>query len=158
MTPWVPSTPPADAFAAAYQREYGFNLNRPIIVDDIRVRAAGRATPLSAAAAATSTARPLPPPAAITSAYFDICGRQDTPVFQLGDLEAGQTVSGPAILIDEISTVVVEPGWRAVVTGDRNVRLDREAQEQQQQQQEQGPDEGVEVECDPIQLAIFSHR
>jgi 5-oxoprolinase (ATP-hydrolysing) len=157
MTPWLPTTPPADAFAAAYQREYGFNLNRPIIVDDIRVRAAGRATPLPAASAANSAPRPLPPPAAITSAYFDIGGRQDTPVYQLGDLEAGQGLSGPAILIDEISTVVVEPGWRAEVTGDSNVRLDRESQ-QQQQQQGSAAVASADVKCDPIQLAIFSHR
>lgn len=30
----------------AYQREYGFTLDRPIMVDDLRVRSAGRARPL----------------------------------------------------------------------------------------------------------------
>lgn len=48
MTPWDASAPaaaggdPEAAFAAAYQREFGFVLSRPVVVDDIRVRATGR--------------------------------------------------------------------------------------------------------------------
>jgi hypothetical protein len=52
MTPWDPSAPlaaggdPAAAFAAAYQREFGFVLQRPVVVDDVRVRATGRSASL----------------------------------------------------------------------------------------------------------------
>jgi hypothetical protein len=52
MTPWDPSAPPAAggdpaaAFAAAYQREFGFVLARPVVVDDVRVRATGRSAAL----------------------------------------------------------------------------------------------------------------
>lgn len=35
-----------EAFAAAYRREFGFVLQRDVWVDDVRVRAVGRARPL----------------------------------------------------------------------------------------------------------------
>ena len=58
---------------------------------------------------------------------------------------------GPAILLDDISTVVVEPGWTAHITQRHDVRLTWE--------QGQGlVKEVVNTTCDPIQLAIFSHR
>lgn len=48
----------------------------------------------------------------------------------------------------------MEPGCTAHITPDRDVRIDvgQHAQREAQQAQQE------EVECDPIQLAIFSHR
>ena len=64
--------------------------------------------------------------------------------------------AGPAILIDEISTIVVEPDCTAHVTSERDVRI--ELAQQAQQGQEEAQQAQQEVPCDPIQLAIFSHR
>ena len=65
-------------------------------------------------------------------------------------LRPGHAVAGPAVLIDDISTVVVEPRCTAHVTGGRDLRI------------EVGGDAGAparaQTECDPIQLAVFSHR
>jgi len=46
MTSWQEGADPAAAFASAYQREFGFVLERPVVVDDVRVRATGRAADL----------------------------------------------------------------------------------------------------------------
>jgi hypothetical protein len=46
MTRWQEGADPAAAFAASYQREFGFVLERPVVVDDVRVRATGRAADL----------------------------------------------------------------------------------------------------------------
>jgi hypothetical protein len=46
MTSWQEGSDPSAAFAAAYQREFGFVLDRPVVVDDVRVRATGRAANL----------------------------------------------------------------------------------------------------------------
>lgn len=70
--------------------------------------------------------------------------------------------AGPAILIDDISTIAVEPGCTAHITAAHDVRLELGAAAQ-------GAGAGAgaaaaaaqaaaQVECDPIQLAIFSHR
>ncbi|KIY97611.1 5-oxoprolinase (ATP-hydrolysing) [Monoraphidium neglectum] len=168
MTPWDPSAPPsaggdpAAAFAAAYQREFGFVLQRPVAVDDVRVRATGRSAELPGARAAAAAPGPLPEPLVVASAYFESGGRQPTPAYGLSALAAGHVVPGPAILIDQISTIVVEPGWDAFVTAEGNVRLDRAAAVDGLGEDGAAAEDGqaavADVECDPIQLAIFSHR
>ncbi|KAK9815723.1 hypothetical protein WJX72_008572 [[Myrmecia] bisecta] len=139
----------AKAFEESYQREYGFTLDgRNIQVDDLRVRATGRGVPLPELPGGAIAPGPLPPPDCTTSAYFEIGGRQATPAYLLNNLSPGHQVAGPAILIDDISTIVVEPQCLAHVTAGRDVRI------------QVGGDRGSQIgtECDPIQLAIFSHR
>lgn len=46
MTAWQEGGDPAAAFASAYEREFGFVLDRPVFVDDVRVRATGRTADL----------------------------------------------------------------------------------------------------------------
>ena len=59
-------------------------------------------------------------------------------------------MTGPAILIDDISTVVVEPRCVAHVTAGRDLRIELRA--------DAGASAQAQTECDPIQLAVFSHR
>lgn len=120
------------ALAQAYRREFGFTLERPVAVDDVRVRAVGRSRVQGDASGEKAAGQPaaggpgpLPPPFMTQSAYFELpVGRTATPVYRLGDLAVGHRVAGPAILIDAISTIVVEPGCTAVVTVGHNVRMD----------------------------------
>lgn len=71
-----------------------------------------------------SFAGPLPPPDMEASTYFEQGGRQSTALYRLENLRRGHAVPGPAILIDSISTVVVEPGCTAHITSDRNIKID----------------------------------
>lgn len=51
------------------------------------------------------------------SVYFDKLGRvDDTPVYLLDNLDVGDAVEGPAMIIDDTQTIVVIPGARAVLT------------------------------------------
>lgn len=80
---------------SALQREFGFRLEgRSIIVDDLRVRASGRHIELPDAGAASPPPGPLPPPAATSSAYFEVGGRQPTPAYTLSHLRPGHAVPG----------------------------------------------------------------
>jgi hypothetical protein len=56
------------------------------------------------------------------------------------------------MLIDNISTIVVEPGATAHITVSRDVRIELG------EGAAGGAGAGLGTECDPIQLAIFSHR
>jgi 5-oxoprolinase (ATP-hydrolysing) len=55
-----------------------------------------------------------------SSVYFeDASGkgkRFDTPVFKLGGLDVGDRVKGPAVIIDETQTIVLDPRSEAIVT------------------------------------------
>ena len=77
-------------------------------------------------------------------------GRQETPAYRMSQLEPGHSLDGPAILLDEISTTVVEPGCKAYITGAGDVRIDVL---QGAADKDLDPDT-----CDPVQLGIFSHR
>lgn len=84
-------------------------------------------------------------------AALQIGGRQETAAYEIVDLKPGHKVKGPAILIDDISTVVLEPECTAYITAGRDIRVEvGEIKE--------NLDELSTGECDPIQLAIFSHR
>ena len=110
-----------DLFTNHYQREYGFILDRPVLVDDIRIRAIGHSSSSSALASSSST-KPTtqdsnmettatantPPLSSTIQAYFED-GFKETKVYDLKDASTGQQVEGPAILCSRISTIVVEP-------------------------------------------------
>ncbi|KAI9464797.1 5-oxoprolinase [Russula earlei] len=112
------------AFRRAYKAEFGFLLDEArVIVDDIKVRSIGVTAdkPDLSVFDELDQLRPrvIGPEGAATrhSVYFDKIGRvDDTPVFELGKLEVGDAVDGPAIVIDDTQTIVVVPGARAVLT------------------------------------------
>lgn len=39
------------------------------------------------------------------------------------ELEPSSKIMGPSILINKTSTLIVEPGWQALVTSKRNISL-----------------------------------
>ncbi|MDZ8050528.1 MAG: hydantoinase/oxoprolinase family protein [Aulosira sp. ZfuVER01] len=40
----------------------------------------------------------------------------DTPVYRREDLQPEDSIHGPAIIAEKISTIIVEPGWKAILT------------------------------------------
>ena len=115
------------AFKRSYKGEFGFLLeNKAIIVDDIKVRGIGK-TFDSLGESVYEELRHIRKHDAKevlskrdgeTSVYFgDGTGRVgNTPIYQLGNLDVGDVVEGPAMLIDDTQTIVVVPKSEAVVT------------------------------------------
>lgn len=111
------------AFRKAYQEEFGFLLDtKNVIVDDIKVRGIGKTFdslgPSVFKELHTLKRRPVDRGAAdsVHSVYFDGVGRvDDTPVYLLDKLEVGDSVKGPAMIIDDTQTIVLIPGADAVL-------------------------------------------
>jgi N-methylhydantoinase A len=81
----------------------------------------GRATarlPKPALARLETVADAPPEPTSVRSAWFgaDDHGPLETPYFRSEAFAPGHSVSGPAIIGEPTTTVVVYPGWRATVT------------------------------------------
>jgi 5-oxoprolinase (ATP-hydrolysing) len=74
----------------------------------------------------------------------------DAPVMARGDLAAGTTLAGPAIIHDSTATVVVEPGWTARVTESGDLILSRTTPRAQRV----GSDGTM---LDPVRLEIFNN-
>jgi len=135
----------AGALRAVYQREFGFLIeNRDILVDDLRVRSRGKAVGIVPREIEASENPPIPK--ARRPVYFD-GGFQDTEIFALEHLKAGQSITGPAIIIHDTSTILIEPHCRARITktGDVLIRVG--------ETKIQKPD----VSVDPIRLSIFAN-
>lgn len=143
-------------FRARHRREFNFNSDRPVLVDDIRVR--------SIAASKVRTEKsPLvqlreaqlqdvtAAPAGTTKAYFDgQSSRIDTPVYLLGNLEKSARVHGPAVIIDKTQTIVVAPNAVANVL-ETCIVIDLKADNK-------ASIESPSSQIDPIRLSIFGHR
>jgi 5-oxoprolinase (ATP-hydrolysing) len=49
----------------------------------------------------------------------------DTPVYRRDDLQPEDSINGPAIIVEKISTIVVEPNWQAKLTERNHLILER---------------------------------
>ncbi|KAJ8925583.1 hypothetical protein NQ315_009423 [Exocentrus adspersus] len=133
-------------FIERYKSEFGFVIQkRNIIVDDIRVRGIGKSDLDEEQIIKPSEL--LPEPISTTEVFFED-GYKSTNVFLLKDLNAGQTVSGPAIIMDQLSTILVEPNCTAVITSRGDIKIVIGS----------GKVKDIGPQLDSIQLSIFSHR
>ncbi|MDA8058435.1 MAG: hydantoinase/oxoprolinase family protein [Actinomycetota bacterium] len=113
----------AKAFSAAYLREYGAALDGiPILVVNARtsVRGVRRG---DTEPATTPPERAAPPPEQRRPAYFGGAWC-DTAVYRREALEPGMVFEGPAIVEQDDTTTVVEPGMRASVDGRSNLQVE----------------------------------
>lgn len=135
-------------FTSLFQQEYGFKLeSRNILICDVRVRGIGVTNILKPRALQLGSGTPKSE--GQYNVYFEN-GWHDTPVFKLEDLAYGHVISGPAIIMNGNSTVIVEPSCKAIITKYGNIRIEIESIHKV-----------VEVSnevADVVQLSIFNHR
>ena len=139
------------AFRQTYLREFGFDLTgREIIVDDLRVRAVAKSPGLQKYPLAKKDGTP----GALeqTKCYFmsesSGCGAwQETPIYRLENLGAGQQLRGPVIVMQNTSTILVEPGCSAEVTEYGDVVLSVETRTFRE----------IGTQTDPVQVSIFGN-
>lgn len=79
--------------------------------------------------------------------YFE-GGYQSTKVYLLEKLHPTQIIQGPAIIMDKLSTILVEPGCKAMITKYGDIRITIGS----------GNTLRIGPELDSIQLSIFGHR
>ena len=70
------------------------------------------------------------------------------------DLIPEQKVSGPCLILNNTSTILVEPGWEAIT--DQNQSLWIEYVEKNSGVIDEGQEQ--EIKVDPIELSLFAHR
>ncbi|ROT78044.1 hypothetical protein C7M84_003267 [Penaeus vannamei] len=134
------------AFLERYKREFGFVIDdRDIVVDDIRVRGVGKSQISIEDTLPQATEEPLLE--TVTKVYFEE-GYQDTNVYLLECLAPGHVIPGPAIIMDKLSTILIEPGCTGHITAQGDVRIEIGSLKKHI----------IGTELDAIQLSIFSHR
>ncbi|MCL4133471.1 UNVERIFIED_CONTAM: hypothetical protein GTU68_051996 [Idotea baltica] len=115
-------------FHDRHRAEYGHAFEAsPIEIVTVKVRGLGEVDKLGAPPLATGTGRAEP--VGEGSCVFrvdDTLETYETPYFDRASLPTGQTMTGPAILLQTDSTTVVPPGWSYVVDKFANVLMTRE--------------------------------
>lgn len=133
------------AFRATYHREFGFDLlDRDILIDDLRIRAKGKTSGLRQISIADSSEPPIP--LTTSPCYFE-GGWKETTIYDLESLKTGHEIIGPAIIIHDTSTILVEPDCKATITRMGDVEIQVGAKDYKE----------LGTQVDPVQLSIFSN-
>ncbi|HEY4016540.1 MAG TPA: hydantoinase B/oxoprolinase family protein [Polyangiaceae bacterium] len=111
------------AFETAYRARFSFLMpERAIVVEALSVDAVGK-THNVAFAASPAPATPSTPSG--ETRLYTGGAWHDAPVFLRDALALEQAIDGPAVLAERNATTVVEPGWRARVTRENHLVLER---------------------------------
>ncbi len=141
------------AFAEEHRARFGFDNAAPLVVEQLRVDAIareGHAPPLP-----DPVAGGAPTPSAQVAAFMAGETRQ-VPVYQRDDLPAGSEIAGPALVIDPVATLVVEPGWRAETGAEGMLVLTGMAKPEPTLSGTEADTAGPNgAEPDPVRLEIF---
>jgi 5-oxoprolinase (ATP-hydrolysing) len=134
-------------FEHEHRQRYGFIVpEKTLIVDSISVERIGAAESLTDPVLATGDKEAAP----LATVPFWVEDRPfQAPVFERANLRPGQSIDGPAIILDPTSTTIVEPDWRAVTNDCGHLILDRAVAARRR------PAIGTAV--DPVMLEIFNN-
>ncbi|MCD6526139.1 MAG: hydantoinase B/oxoprolinase family protein, partial [Desulfuromonas sp.] len=137
------------AFVENYRREYGFELDAVIEVDDVRVRVSSCAVAehaVEGGALDQEQDHGQIGPRTIVPCYLSGQWRQ-TPVYHCDDVRGALQIVGPALIIQQTATLVVELDCVARFTADGDLVIDVAAHGQQHS-----------CQLDPVQLALYGNR
>ena len=139
----------AEAFEALHRRRFGFFAeDKALVVEALEVEAVGRSRASSAPSLASGEGVSL---STVTRLRVRMAGEdRDTPVYRREALTPSVAVDGPAILLEETGTTVVEPGWRASVDAAANLLLERVVPLPARV--------AIGAAVDPIMLEVFNSR
>ncbi|TVS10808.1 MAG: 5-oxoprolinase [Wenzhouxiangella sp.] len=139
-----------EAFRAAHRRQFGFVLDgREIVAESGLVEALAPGQALTESADERAPDSSAPKNSARVNTWMAGQEHPDTPVYRREDIRPGQRVDGPAVLIEDHATTVLEPGWTAQLNDRHHLVLER------RERRAVGPKAGKDV--DPVMLEVFNN-
>ena len=142
-------------FEQQHSKLYGFvSEDTAIIVEAIEVEGCGRTEELAQSsdnASLTKVAASAPEQRQVFFATEKAPEGEWLPTgfYQRSALSPGNTVTGPAIIVDSETTIVIEPQWQLQITADDNLMLSRLAKHQEKA--------NISTAVNPIRLELFNN-
>ncbi|MFD4694847.1 hydantoinase B/oxoprolinase family protein [Streptomyces sp. NPDC058463] len=137
-----------EEFTAVHRTRYGFTMDKPLVVEAVSVEATAAAGPhvphRVPAAAREHALQPLENVRMFTEGRW-----QDTALYRRADLRLSDTVTGPAIVAEDDSTTVVDPGWQATAGATGHLVLTRVSPRPERT--------AVGTRVDPVMLEVFNN-
>jgi 5-oxoprolinase (ATP-hydrolysing) len=151
----------SEAFTAEHKRQFSFIMSgRDILVENARVRATAQSPSVEPDFNLEKQMTASPSVAATedkisdrVKIYFED-GWAEAPLYLLTSLNKGEFVQGPAIILDDLQTIIVTPEARATIL-ERHVVLELGSKSSTQRAVE---DTFSDRKVDPVQLTVMSHR
>jgi 5-oxoprolinase (ATP-hydrolysing) len=135
------------AFETAHRQRFGFiTPERPLMVEALVVEAIGGGEPLIEPE--LPLVSDMPQPQQEVDLWLDN-GHQQVPLYLRAALLPGQRLTGPALVIEAIGTVVLEPGWKATCNSRNHLILTRTTPRLNTEQ--------VGTAVDPVMLEVFAN-
>jgi len=135
------------AFQTAHKARFGFmDETKALVVEAVEVEAVGGGAKFEEAAAGEQAGEPI---AAERTRFFAKGQWHDAAIVRREAIKPGQSVAGPAIIIEPNQTVVVEEGWSAKLTARDHLVLVRVKALVQQA--------AIGTKADPVMLEIFNN-
>ncbi|MGZ9046622.1 MAG: hydantoinase B/oxoprolinase family protein, partial [Telluria sp.] len=136
-------------FETAYKKRFSFLMpTKALVVEALSVEAIGKSD-APAESFADAPERRTELSARETVRMFGGDKWHDTSLFKRADMRPGDVVKGPAIVAEDNSTTIVEPGWQAEVTAANHLVLTRvEALPERR---------AIGTTADPVMLEIFNN-
>ncbi len=137
------------AFQAAHRQRFGFDPGAAaLVIEAAQVEAIGGAADLSEAALDVAERDEAEVDTALVAPVFLGGAQRDTRFVRREAMRPGDRLSGPAVLVEPHTSILIEPGWQARVTAHDHVELTRvEARPLRT---------AVGTGADPVMLEVFN--
>jgi 5-oxoprolinase (ATP-hydrolysing) len=134
-------------FEIAHRQRFGFiSPEKDIEIEAIEVEAQGGGEPIEESSVAGETTELSTPHA--NSKLFTSGSWHEAPIFLRANLAPGHCMEGPALIIEDHQTVMVEPEWKAEVSPRSHLLLTRIAKKKPAR---------VAKHADPVMLEVFNN-
>ncbi|MGR7997152.1 hydantoinase B/oxoprolinase family protein [Xanthobacter sp. ZOL 2024] len=135
------------AFETAHRTRFGFiDTTKVLVIEAISAEAVGGGSKVREDEAALTEGTPE---AAARTRFYSQGAWHEAGVYRRADVARGQTITGPALLIEPHQTIVIEPGWAVEVTARDHLVLSR------REAARHAPALGTSV--DPVLLEVFNN-
>ncbi len=144
-----PLTEVRAAFDAAHLARFGFDASDlALVIEAVSVEAVGRAADLEEPEHATETREEAEIETALVAPLLCEGTWAEARFMRREAMRPGDRLSGPAVIVEPHTVIVVEPGWRAEITAHDHVVLRRVVPRESRR---------TGTEADPVMLEVFNN-
>ncbi|HUF86620.1 MAG TPA: hydantoinase B/oxoprolinase family protein [Thermohalobaculum sp.] len=138
-----------EGFGRAHRARFGFAApDKPLVLEAVTVEAIGEAADLAEPTLETASRDEAEIAVAKTASFYSEGAWHEARFVKREAMRPGDRLTGPAVLVEPHTSIVVEPGWRAEVTRHDHVLLTRVAEIE---------DADVGTRADPVMLEVFNN-
>jgi 5-oxoprolinase (ATP-hydrolysing) len=136
-------------FADAHRARFGFEAgDKPLIVEAVTAEAIGEAGDVCEHTRPTVTRDEAAIETALTADFYSGGQWLRARYVRRAAMRPGDTLTGPAILVEPHTSIVIEPGWQARITAHDHVVLTRITAREGR---------AIGTEADPVMLEVFNN-